>query len=68
MQNMRFIHFKGNEYIVLCYAKNSETDEDLVVYKRTADDKIWARPMSMFFDVVNVAGKEVPRFEPIVER
>lgn len=41
-------HFKGNLYEVLCVGKDSETLEDLVVYKHIDDGKIWVRKMDMF--------------------
>ena len=55
-------HFKGGEYELLCLAQDSETLEDLVVYKSKADGKVWARPASMFYQMVEIDGKQVPRF------
>lgn len=58
-------HFKnGKYYKVLCVAKHSETDEDLVIYEALYDDhQIWARPLDMFLLRVKHNGVFVPRFE-----
>lgn len=42
----KFRHFKGNVIEVLCVGKNSETLEEMVVYKH--DGNVWIRPLSMF--------------------
>jgi hypothetical protein len=65
MEPKRFRHFKGNEYTVLCEAHHSETNEDLIIYKKIDDNMVWARPKSMFFENVENNGKIVPRFAPI---
>ncbi len=65
--NRIYKHFKGNYYLVLAIAKNSEDLKDYVVYKSLNDDKIWIRELSMFASKVdkvkypNVKGKY--RFE-----
>lgn len=41
-------HFKGNLYIVLGFATQTETEETLVIYKALKTDRIWARPLEMF--------------------
>ena len=46
-------HFKGNVYQVICIAKDSETLDELVIYKDTNSDKIWARNMDMFLSKVD---------------
>lgn len=59
-------HYKGNIYRVVCLAKHSESLEDMVIYKDASDDsKIWARPASMWNEIVNVNGQDVPRFKRI---
>ncbi len=59
-------HYKGNVYKVLAVAKHSETLEDLVIYQDTNNDsKIWARPLAMWNDEVQVNDKLVKRFELI---
>ena len=36
-------HFKGKEYEIVCFAIDSETLKDVVVYKALYDDKIYVR-------------------------
>lgn len=55
-------HFKGGIYEVLCIAKNSETLEDMVVYKSLKDDSIWVRPLSMWNEIVIKNNQEYKRF------
>lgn len=62
----KFMHFKGNEYLVLHIAKHSETMEDMVVYQALYGEMgTWVRPLDMFLEKVNVDGKMVPRFAEI---
>ncbi|WP_413520944.1 DUF1653 domain-containing protein [Psychrobacter glacincola] len=59
-------HYKGSLYQVLHIAKHSETEESLVVYRCLYGEYgVWVRPLTMFTEVVNIVGKEVPRFEMI---
>ncbi|MBU3934753.1 DUF1653 domain-containing protein [Patescibacteria group bacterium] len=61
-------HFKGNKYEVIGIAKHSETQENLVVYKALYGNKdLWARPLKMFLEEVDVDGKKVPRFRYLGE-
>ena len=56
-------HYKGPLYRVLDVATHSETQESLVIYQALYGEKgIWARPLSMFFETVNIGGVEVDRF------
>ena len=59
----KYRHFKGGEYEVIGIAKNSETLEDLVVYKSLDKGGIWARPLENFLEEVDVEGQKVPRFK-----
>lgn len=57
-------HYKGGEYKILNEARNSENQEEMVVYQDLNDDsKIWVRPKKMFLESVNIEGEEKPRFE-----
>lgn len=54
-----------NLYKVLALAKHSETLEDLVIYEAQYDNptsKVWARPLSMWFEIVERDGVQQPRF------
>ena len=47
-------HFKGNYYLVEDIAKDSETKEEMVVYRRLYDDNsLWIRPKEMFLSEVD---------------
>ena len=62
----RYRHFKGNEYRLICLAKNSETMEDMVVYQALyGENGIWVRPAAMWNETVERDGKEYKRFEYI---
>lgn len=59
----RYRHYKGNEYDVIGVARHSETLEELVVYRAMhGDHGMWVRPRSMFVDMVEANGRQVPRF------
>ena len=60
----RYRHYKGNEYKVIGIARHSETEEELVVYRKLYGDcSLWVRPLGMFMENVVVNGVEVKRFE-----
>lgn len=58
----RYRHYKGGVYELVDFARHSETEEELVLY-RSAAGELWVRPRSMFFETVEVDGAPVPRFE-----
>lgn len=59
----RYRHFKGNEYELLYLAKNSETMEEMVVYRALyGEGGIWVRPASMWNETVERDGKSFKRF------
>ncbi|WP_236645286.1 DUF1653 domain-containing protein [Aidingimonas lacisalsi] len=56
-------HYKGGRYEVLGVAQHSETEDFLVVYRALYGDYgLWARPLTMFCETVEVQGEPVPRF------
>jgi hypothetical protein len=61
-------HYKGSLYRVVCLAHHSETLEDMVIYE-PLDGKTgyWARPASMWDELVEVDGVMRPRFEKVGE-
>jgi hypothetical protein len=64
----RYRHYKGNFYEVVGIARHSETEEEMVVYRKLyGDHSLWVRPLGMFAEYVSVDGRSVPRFEWIGE-
>jgi len=62
----RYRHYKGKEYTVIGVARHSETEEELVVYRKEyGNHGLWVRPKAMFIEMVDVEGNQVPRFEYI---
>jgi hypothetical protein len=62
----RYRHYKGKEYSVIGVARHSETEEELVVYRKEYDDHgLWVRPKDMFAESVNVDGNIIARFQYI---
>jgi hypothetical protein len=49
-------HYKGNFYKIIALAKHSETLEDMIIYQSVKDEATWARPKSMWNDVVDKNG------------
>ena len=66
-------HYKGGYYLVLEIAQNTETGEELVIYRRFLgeDGRVYARPLSHWMKpVVTESGEEIPRFveiDPLAE-
>jgi hypothetical protein len=65
-------HYRnGKQYRVLGTAYHTETLEKMVVYQALHDDPkfgdqaLWARPESMFLEMVEHDGQMVPRFLPV---
>ena len=61
-----FVHFKGGHYRLEGFAKDSETLEDMVVYRALyGEGGLWVRPAKMFFETIERDGRTMKRFEPI---
>lgn len=64
-------HYKGKKYEVIGVARHSETLEEFVIYKALynstefGNQALWIRPKKMFFQMVKIDGKSVPRFKLI---
>ena len=60
-----FVHFKGKRYQLLDFAKNSETEELMVVYRTLYGTmEHWVRPAKMFFETIERDGRMIRRFAP----
>lgn len=60
----RYRHYNGKDYEVIGIARDSETEEPLVVYRLLYGDySLWIRPIGRFADMVVVDGRSVPRFQ-----
>lgn len=61
-----FRHYKGMDYVIMGYARHTETRELMVVYRSTLSrdgDTAWVRPSDMFFDSKTPDGRL--RFAPL---
>lgn len=61
---MRYRHYKGGVYELVCEATLEADLTPMVVY-RAANGTVWIRPREVFFETVEVDGTLVPRFAPI---
>ena len=58
-----FVHFKGKRYQLLDFAKDSETEELMVVYRTLYGAmEHWVRPAKMFFETIERDGYVGSRF------
>lgn len=59
----KYRHYKGNLYQVEGVATHSESAEKVVVYRPLYGEQcLWVRPLDMFIEELEVAGKKQPRF------
>jgi hypothetical protein len=58
---MRYRHYKGGMYELVCEAE-LEADHTPVMVYRGEDGRIWVRPKAVFFETVELDGAQVPRF------
>lgn len=58
---MRYRHYKGGIYELVCEAI-LEADHTPVVVYRGEDGVVWVRPRDAFFGQVSVDGVTLPRF------
>lgn len=61
---VRFRHYKGGLYELVCEATLESDLSPMVVY-RAADGSIWCRPKAVFFEWIEVDGGKVQRFTPL---
>ena len=65
-------HFKGNYYLVEDVAKDSETGQEMVIYRQLyGDGSLWVRSKEMFLSKVDKEKypevTQANRFEPVDE-
>ncbi|MGO4377042.1 DUF1653 domain-containing protein [Pseudoduganella sp. RAF53_2] len=61
---MKYRHYKGGIYELVCEATMEADHTPLIVY-RAANGSIWCRPRDVFFEKIEVDGVIVQRFTPI---
>lgn len=62
-KNRVYRHYKGDYYIVVDVATNSETMEKMVIYRGLYENgPLWVRPYELFVDDIN-KNNQVKRFE-----
>jgi len=62
----KYKHYKGLICEVVGVAKHSETLKELVIYTHldeNGQEQLWARPIEMFLENVEVGNYKGPRFE-----
>ncbi len=58
-----FMHFKGNRYRLEGFARHTETQEEVVVYRALYGKRgLWVRPVKMFFETIERDGRKMKRF------
>ena len=61
-------HFKGNIYELIDIAKNSESLEEMVIYRACyGEGDLWVRPAAMWDEEIERDGKIFTRFTYIGE-
>jgi hypothetical protein len=61
---MQYRHYKGGLYELVCEATLESDLTPMIIY-RAHDGSVWARPKSVFFELIEVEGLMVPRFAPV---
>ena len=61
---IQYRHYKGGLYELVCEATLEADLTPMIIY-RSHDGSVWARPKSVFFELIEVEGLMVPRFAPV---
>ena len=64
MAIVRYRHYKGGLYELVCEA-TLESDLSTMIVYRAADGSVWCRPAAVFFELIEVDGVKVQRFTPL---
>jgi hypothetical protein len=68
MQLGTYQHYKGNLYQVTAFALNSDTQQEMVIYKPLyktdiiSEDMFFVRDKKIFLEIVEINGEKKPRF------
>jgi len=65
-QPVRYRHYKGGIYELVCEATREADLVPVIVY-RAHNGTVWVRDKAVFFETIEVDGKPVQRFVPIEE-
>ncbi|MDR2650105.1 MAG: DUF1653 domain-containing protein [Clostridiales bacterium] len=63
----KYMHFEGNEYEVTASATNSETLEEMVIYRPSGGSELWVCPASVWVGTVDHFGQTIKRFTRLDE-
>jgi hypothetical protein len=64
---MKYRHYKGGIYEIVCEARlEPEPEVTMMVYRGT-DGTIWTRRKDVFMEMVEHEGRQVPRFAPLAD-
>lgn len=58
-------HYKGGMYEIFGESLHTETSETLVLYFAVGKSQLFARPLEMFLETVEVDGRIVDRFQKV---
>jgi len=61
---VRYRHYKGGIYELVCEA-TQEADLVPVIVYRAHNGTVWVRDKAVFFEMIEVDGKRVQRFAPV---
>ena len=63
---MQYRHFKGGIYDFVCEAQLESDPQVIMVVYRAKDGTVWTRPKEIFFEQIEIEGKTIPRFSPVI--
>lgn len=61
---VRYRHYKGGIYELICEATREADLVPVIVY-RAHNGTVWVRDKAVFFETIEVDGRRVQRFAPI---